>query len=309
MSSAQQKSDAPGEQRSIAVLLHPTRPEAVDAAVEFTAAMSGKGVRCQFAPDRIDEIRARLPEAELGVLTIPDELDAELVVALGGDGTLLASAEWALATDIPLLGVNLGHVGFLAELESYEISGLAELVHRHDYAVEERLTLAVEVFDPEHRPQWSSFAVNEVSMEKLSREKMIDVMASVDRAALSRWSTDGVLVSTPSGSTAYAFSAGGPVMWPDVKAILLVPVSAHALFTGPLVLSQNSRVDLDLAETSKPGAVVLCDGRRSVDVAPGGSMVVTRRRTGLKLARLSQQPFTERLVRKFALPVNGWRPR
>ncbi len=299
----------PDQPRQVAVLLHPVRAEAVDAAVQFTTAMAEHGITCLFDPKRVDELRERLPGIELGTLTTVDELDAELVVVLGGDGTLLASAEWALAKDIPLLGVNLGHVGFLAELESYEISGLADRVAAREYEVEERLTLSIEVTDPDGNHQWSSFAVNEVSVEKLAREKMIELMASVDQQALSRWGADGVLVSTPSGSTAYAFSAGGPVIWPDVQAILLVPVCAHALFNSSLVLSASSRVDLELSVDSAPGAVVWCDGRRSIDIKPGASIVVQRLDRSLKLARLSNAPFTSRLVRKFALPVDGWRKR
>lgn len=303
--------DHPNQQprRQVAVLLHPVRGEAVDAAVQFATAMGEHGIVCLFAPDRVEEVRTRLNGVEVGTLTTPDDLEAEIIVVLGGDGTLLASAEWAMAKDIPLLGVNLGHVGFLAELESYEITGLADRVAARDYEVEERLTLAIDITDHDGNHQWTSFAVNEVSIEKLAREKMIEVMASVDQQALSRWGADGVLVSTPSGSTAYAFSAGGPVMWPDVKAILLVPVCAHALFNSPLVLSQQSRVDLELSVDSEPGAVVWCDGRRSVDIAPGACVVVQRHRRSLKLARLSSAPFTARLVRKFALPVDGWRKR
>lgn len=293
--------------RKIAVLVHPSRPEALDAAEQFTRAMAGNAITCQFTEQFQAKMCARLPELEIGLLSDSERLDAELVVVLGGDGTLLAAAEWALASDIPLLGVNLGHVGFLAELESYEIAGLADRVAQKDYLVEERLTLQVEVNDAEGRPQWSSFAVNEVSVEKLAREKMIEVMASVDQHPLSRWGVDAVLVSTPSGSTAYAFSAGGPVMWPDVEAILLVPVCAHALFASPLILSQRSHVELELSSESHSGAVVWCDGRRSIDIAPGSSLIVQRHSHSLKLARLADTPFTVRLVRKFALPVNGWR--
>ena len=293
-------------ERQVAVLVHPTRQEAVEAAVKLVRALEEYSIGCLVSPHRVHEV-AEKSGVQIRVLPAPEELSAELIVVLGGDGTLLASAEYALAKDLPILGVNLGHVGFLAELESYEISGLAERIAAKNYEVEERVALQVDVADADGVPLWSSFAVNEVSVEKIAREKMIDVLVKVDGQALSHWGGDGVLVSTPSGSTAYAFSAGGPVMWPDVEAILLVPVCVHALFNSPLVLSQKSQVEIELSTYSAPGAVVWCDGRRSVDIAPGASLSVQRYPKGLKLARIVKAPFTSRLVRKFALPINGWR--
>ena len=294
-------------ERQVAVLVHPSRHEAVEAAVKLVRALEAHSIKCLVSAHRVDEIAAQ-SGVSIETLPSPEELSAEMIVVLGGDGTLLASAEYALAKDLPILGVNLGHVGFLAELESYEISGLAERIAARNYEVEERVALQVDVMDPSGAHIWSSFAVNEVSIEKIAREKMIDVLVKVDGQSLSHWGADGVLVSTPSGSTAYAFSAGGPVMWPDVEAILLVPVCAHALFNSPLVLSQKSQVEIVLSSESDPGAVVWCDGRRSVDIAPRSSISVVRYPKGLKLARIVKAPFTSRLVRKFALPVNGWRP-
>jgi NAD+ kinase len=154
---------------------------------------------------------------------------------------------------------------------------------------------------------WRSFAVNEVSLEKLARERMLEVLVRIDGLPLSRWATDGVLVSTPTGSTAYAFSAHGPVIWPELSALLLVPMSAHALFARPLVLSDSTVVDIEVLPGVTPGGVVWCDGRRSVDVTPGMEIEARVGRHRLKLARISERPFVDRLVAKFGLPVNGWR--
>ena len=296
--------------RKVAVLLHPSRTEAVDAALDFARRVAGRGVECSFQASRVAELRDRVPDLWLGTLPDPDDdpvSEFELVIVFGGDGTILAASDWALPQGIPLLGVNLGHVGFLAELESSEISGLADQVVNRDYAVEERLALAIEVSDGTGRVVWRTHVVNEVSIEKAAREKMIELLVHVDGRPLSRWGCDGVLVSTPTGSTAYAFSAGGPVMWPDVEAILLVPIAAHALFSRPLVLSPQSRVDLDISAELPTFTVVWVDGRRTVDVPAGGRVTVTRHARNLRLARLRAQPFTDRLVRKFGLPVNGWR--
>ncbi len=295
--------------RQVGVLLHPSRAEAVQAAAQFASHAAGRGVTCLFEDARVQEVRAHV-DVPVGVLTDPVDPDMaklELVVVFGGDGTILSASDWSVPAGIPLLGVNLGHVGFLAELESSEMTGLAEQVGDRDYEVEERLTLAIEVRDSSGQLVWRSHAINELSLEKGVRQKMIEVKAQIDGRPLSRWGCDGVLVATPTGSTAYAFSAGGPVIWPDVEALLLVPLAAHALFAKAMVLSPSSCVDLELSTDRATAAVVWADGRRTLDLAPGSPVKVTRARRNLLLARLKEQPFTDRLVRKFALPVNGWR--
>jgi len=229
-------------------------------------------------------------------------------VVLGGDGTILRGAEWVLTSEIPLLGVNLGHVGFLAEAESSEIDTIVAHVVERSYTVEERFTIDVILRDSKtFEVEWSSYAINEVSIEKASRERMLEVLVEVDGRPLSRWACDGMLVSTPTGSTAYAFSAGGPVIWPGVDALLVVPLSAHALFARPLVLSPTSTVVVEVLDVSPTHGVVWCDGRRSVELHAGMEIEVTRGKQRLRLARLSQAPFTDRLVNKFGLRVEGWR--
>jgi NAD+ kinase len=275
-------------------------------AARFVKAMAALGIDCLARPEARAAIAAQAGGATLGDIGRPVAGTVELVVVFGGDGTILRAGEWALEADIPLLGVNLGHVGFLAELEVSQFDQLVDRVARHDYVLERRLTVSVEVYPAGARQAgWTSFAINEVSLEKASRQMMIEVLASVDQSPVSRWGCDGVLVATPTGSTAYAFSAGGPVLWPDLEAFLLVPLSAHALFNRPLVLGPESQVRLELVSPLE--AVLWCDGKRTVTVAPGDKVVVRRCRHWLSLARLSVQPFTNRLVKKFALPVEGWR--
>ena len=289
--------------RSVGLWLHSSRQEAITAAVDLARGLDRAGITCLVAQDRYREIQAGLGDVAVGALTADSE-DVELLVVLGGDGTILSAAEWALPAQVPLLGVNMGHVGFLAELEASQTADLVDRVVGRRYAVEERVMLAVEVRDGDQ--VWNSFAVNELSIEKAVRSRMIDVMVSVDGRPLSRWACDGILVSTPTGSTAYAFSAGGPVIWPDVAAIELVPLLAHALFVRPLVLSPESVIEIYLMEGSD-SAAFWCDGRRKVVSGPGSVAVVTRHALNLRLARLDRRPFTDRLVRKFQLPVDGWR--
>ncbi len=291
------------ETRIVAVMLHPERAEALRAAVEFIERMHEAGFTILTFADDVERLRTIVPHATIDAAN--DE-PAELAVVFGGDGTMLRAAEWGMPLGVPLLGVNLGHVGFLAELETSDMHSLHQAVISRQYQVEERLVLQVQVFLADGSLKWESFAVNEVSLEKLAREKMLDVLVSVDQRPLSRWGCDGVLVATPSGSTAYAFSAGGPVIWPQVQAMLLVPLSAHALFNRPMVLAPSSEVQFDLSEDQTRG-VLGCDGRRSVDVVCGDVILVTADDSFLRIARLSEQPFTTRLVKKFDLPVEGWR--
>ena len=237
---------------------------------------------------------------------------AELVIVLGGDGSLLRAAELSRPAQVPLIGVNLGHVGFLAEAEPDGLADLVDRVVARQYTVEERMTIDVTV-----RSNGSAivlgWALNEATVEKAARERMVEVITEVDGRPLSRWGCDGVVCSTPTGSTAYAFSAGGPVVWPDVEALLMVPISAHALFAPPMVLSPKSVLAIELItghETS--GAVLWCDGRRKVDLPPGARVEVRRGALPVLLARLEwpgPAGFTDRLVVKFGLPVAGWRGR
>lgn len=307
MSHSALPSSAPAGQRRVGILLHPARPEAVDVAVSFVQGMHENGIACLGQGEQIAELRVRLPGIEIEQATRTTLAEAELMVVFGGDGTILRAAESAVPLGVPLLGVNLGHVGFLAELESHDVHKLVQQVAERNYFVEERLTLQVEVTSQGGEEVWSSFAVNEVSLEKAAREKMLDVLVEIDGLPVSRWGCDGMLVSTPTGSTAYAFSMGGPVIWPDVKAFLVVPMAAHALFARPLVLDPESLVDLTLSSQFAAHAIVWCDGRRSVDISPGTRIHIWRGNHNLRVARLQEQPFTSRLVKKFELNIDGFR--
>jgi NAD+ kinase len=243
-----------------------------------------------------------------------------MVIVLGGDGTLLRVAEMTRPAGVPLLGVNLGHVGFLAEAEYDDLPDVIDRVISRRYTVEHRMTVDVTVRQ-NGTVTATTWALNEASVEKVARERMIEVVTEIDGRPLSRWGCDGVVCATPTGSTAYAFSAGGPVVWPEVEALLMVPISAHALFAGPLVISPDAMLAVEVisgASVGQPFAGVLwCDGRRRVDLPPGARIEVRRGSQPVLLARLRGDgeaaaggaPFTDRLVAKFGLPVAGWRGR
>ncbi len=298
------------ESRRVLLVVNPRREEAHAALTTVVKALLAAGVEVLITDEDRDGLSAP------GLPALPDELtvvasddhaadDADVVVVLGGDGTVLRAAERARASEAPLFGVNLGHVGFLAEAESEDITAVVDAIVHRRWHVEERMTLDIRlVSDGEEYRTW---ALNEIALEKRGHERMIDVLVEVDGRPLSRWGCDGVVVATPTGSTAYAFSAGGPVVWPEVSAMLVVPLSAHALFARPLVVSPTSVVALELGEYSL-GALT-ADGRRIVEVSGGGRIEVRQDPKPVRFARLAHAPFTDRLVAKFQLPVDGWRGR
>ncbi|HEX7746190.1 MAG TPA: NAD kinase [Micromonosporaceae bacterium] len=230
---------------------------------------------------------------------------AEIVFALGGDGTFLRAADLARPAKAPLLGINLGKVGFLAEAEIDDIDQAVRDVVSRNYTVDERLTLDVRA-DMDGGTIVESWALNEVSVEKGERAQMLELLVDVDGRPLSRYGCDGVVCATPTGSTAYAFSAGGPVVWPEVEALLVVPISAHSLFSRPLVTAPTSTVAITV-DPFTTFAVLSCDGRRVYDLPPGARVTVQRGALPVRIVRLKARPFTDRLVAKFALPVEGWR--
>jgi NAD+ kinase len=292
--------------RAVLLVVHTGRRAAVGAARELANRLHAAGVDVRVltaeAPHlRCDDVTAVDPVAAVSAG------DLELVVALGGDGTLLRAAELARPAGTPLLGVNLGHVGFLAEVDRSDLEMTIERILDRTYDVEERMTLDLVVVrgGAEIAHDW---ALNDVTVEKASRQRMLDVVVEVDGRPVSRWGGDGIVCATPTGSTAYAFSAGGPVVWPSVQALLVVPLSAHALFARPLVIAPDSCVAIELLP-DQGSAVAFCDGRRTLDVAAHDRVEVRRGRQPVRLVRLRAAPFTDRLVEKFHLPIRGWRGR
>lgn len=285
---------------SVLLIAHTGRDVALLAAREMAQAFLDKGLMVRALTGEAADLAV---DGVVGVSL--EDANADLAVVLGGDGTLLRAAEITREAHVPLLGVNLGHVGFLAEAEGNDTKKVVSQVVSGDYIVEERVTLDV-VATCNGAEIARGWAINEATVEKAGRERMVEMIVEVDGRPLSRWGGDGVVCATPTGSTAYAFSAGGPVVWPNVDALLVVPISAHALFARPLVVGPDSVVALEVLATSVD-AVLCCDGRRSVDLPPGSRVEVRRGQQSISLARLQQSPFTDRLVDKFDLPVNGWR--
>ncbi|WP_116246543.1 NAD kinase [Nocardiopsis sp. FIRDI 009] len=299
--------------RSVLLLAHTGRPAAIRSARLVHRSLTRAGLTVRMLKGEVEELAVE--GCSLAPVEAVEPAEAaegvEMVMVLGGDGTLLRAAELARPAGAPLLGVNLGHVGFLAEAEREDLGATVQSVVDRDYVVEERMTLDVAVLNGgrgDGAPPVRTWALNEATLEKGEARRILEAVLEIDDRPLSRWTCDGVVVATPTGSTAHAFSAGGPVVWPDVDAMLVVPLSAHALFARPLVVGPGATVALEVLPDTAPG-VLWCDGRRMVELPAGARIEITRADTPVRLARLHRAPFTDRLVAKFGLPVAGWRGR
>ncbi|MEI6294496.1 MAG: NAD kinase [Actinomycetes bacterium] len=278
--------------RNALLVIHPTRPEAVDFAKELILALRAVGI------SSTTNYLGGLPESEGMTAT----RDFEIAIVLGGDGTILRAAELVLGTDIPILGINLGNVGFLAEINRPTAEELAAAVAAQDYRGESRLLLRHEVRRGAEVIA-SGWALNEFTIER-SHSQMVAVFVQIDDRPLSRWGCDGVICATPTGSTAYAFSAGGPVLWPEVEAIVVLPLAAHALFSRPMVISPASTVVIDI---ESPEAMVTADGMRKIPLLSGDRVFISKSPQRVEILHVESAVFTDRLVAKFRLPIEGWR--
>lgn len=298
--------------REVLVLTHTGRRDAVAAAATVARRLQESGLRPVMLERDLDSLRGILGAADIGDIDIAvAEREVplgrcEVGMVLGGDGSILRAADLVRDFRLPLMGVNLGHVGFLAESERTELDASVQWVVEHDYTVEERMALDVQVWH-QGRHLGSSWALNEASIEKHSRERMIDLVIEIDGRPISAFGCDGVVMATPTGSTAYAFSAGGPVVWPEVQALVMVPISAHALFARPLVVAPDSIMAVEILQREDERGVLWCDGRRSMELPAESRVEVTRAERPVLLARVRKTPFGERLVDKFSLPTTGWR--
>ena len=280
--------------RSILFIVNQNREDARQAADELGAIFKQAGFRLYSNNETEIESMAPLSAEVLS--------DIEIAIVLGGDGTMLRGAEAVRGTEIPLLGVNLGRVGFLAEVEKPKMSEIAQAVISQSYITDQRLVLAYSV-ERYGKVVDQGWALNEVTIER-SETTMVELFVQIDQRPLSRWSCDGLICSTPTGSTAYAFSAGGPIVWPEVQALVVLPISAHALFSKPMVVSPESNVVIDVESTT---ALLSADSRRKFSLNAGDRVTMTKDADTVRLAHVKEILFTDRLVAKFKLPIEGWR--
>jgi NAD+ kinase len=276
--------------KTVLLVTHPTRPEAISTANELAKLLTGKQINvfATIKTDGANDFKAS------------DQID--LAVVLGGDGTMLRAAEIFRGKRVPILGINLGHVGFLAEIERPSLTEIVDAIASGTFSIEERMSLNYQLLRDGKVIQ-SGWALNEVLVER-NDHQMIDLFVQIDHRPLSRWWCDAVICATPTGSTAYAYSAGGPVVWPEVDALVLLPLAAHALFSKPMVVSPKSEIAIDLESDS---ADLNADGIRRTKLQKNDRIVLTSDKEDILLAHIKPATFTDRIVAKFKLPVEGWR--
>ena len=282
------------QKRAAVLVVNPSRAEAVEAATVLASLLQ----KADFDLFTISDVSIA------GVTNSAAEKlpEIEIAVVLGGDGTILRGAELTRERNIPLLGINIGHVGFMAEVNRPEISAVAKSVIDKSYGLDSRMVLAYEVIRSGKIVN-SGWALNEVTVER-QYTTMVELFVQIDGRPLSRWGCDGLIASTPTGSTAYAFSAGGPVLWPEVEALVLLPISAHALFARPMVISPKSEI---VVEIQSDEALLSADALRKFPLVNGDQVRITRDASKILLSHIVATTFTDRIVAKFKLPVEGWR--
>lgn len=280
--------------RAAVLVVNPSRSEAVEAAAELTKLLQAADFELYTTSD---VAIAGVKNYEISNLPA-----VEVAVVLGGDGTILRGAELTRERNIPLLGINIGHVGFMAEVIRPEISAVAKSVIDKSYSLDSRMVLAYEVIRAGKIVN-SGWALNEVTVER-QYTTMVELFVQIDGRPLSRWGCDGLIASTPTGSTAYAFSAGGPVLWPEVEALVLLPISAHALFSRPMVISPKSEI---IVEIESAEALLSADALRKFPLESGDQVRIVRDASKVALSHIVATTFTDRIVAKFKLPVEGWR--
>jgi NAD+ kinase len=282
--------------RGAVLVVNPSREEALLSARELALLLGEAGFNLVTTSDvSIEGVRS------ISLVDLQSE-EIEIAIVLGGDGTILRGAELTLERNIPLLGINLGHVGFMAEVEKPSIKAISQSLIDRTFLHEDRMVLGYSVLR-EDKVISEGWALNEITVERDSTT-MVELFLEIDHRPLSHWGCDGLICSTPTGSTAYAFSAGGPIMWPEVDAFVLLPISAHALFSRPMVISTKSEIVVTV-ESQK--ALLSADALRKFALVAGDRVVITRNPHTIKLAHIKATRFTDRLVAKFKLPVEGWR--
>lgn len=265
------------------------RPEHLDAEASPGAHHPGGDEQ----PDRLADAATPL-DAEV----FADEID--LAISFGGDGTFLRAAHLCRDAGVPVFGVNLGRLGFLAEVELDDLGPALRAVASGQTAVEERATLEVTVLDADGVELHRGWALNEVAIEKTVRQRLLLMDVHVDGTMFAKVPADALILATPTGSTAYSLSAGGPILSPRLDATLVVPVAPHTLFDRTVVAGPDEQVRVELAGEDA-SAIVSCDGRQPVQVASGGSVLVRGGGRPVRLARVGLLDFYTLVRRKFGL--------
>jgi NAD+ kinase len=236
---------------------------------------------------------------DAGLLGLPaTDLDADsgvdLVLAIGGDGTVLEAARVALRTGAPVYGINAGHIGFMADGEPADLDATMEKLSSRDWRLSERMMIEASL---DGAPPVAG--LNDVVVEKMESQRLVHLHVEIDGRPFLTYRADGLVLSTPNGSTAYNFSAGGPLIAPEMEAIIITPVAPHSLFSKSLVLPPETTLALEVRADRSVGVNV--DGFEAGAVSPGGRIDVRRSEQSVRFVELSHVSFTSKVKRKFKL--------
>ena len=281
--------------RLVGLIGHGGRPEAVAAAHRLAGFLRRRGVATRGLSGEglgVDE--------ETGQERFAGGLD--LLLSFGGDGTLLRAAKVAAATGVPLLGVKVGRVGFLTQTEPGRSEAVLERMLAGEMPIEERTAITAQPSGaPWSEPEW---ALNEIIVEKQARHHLVRVAVTIGGAFVTRYTADGVIVATPTGSTAYAFSAGGPIVSPRVRAMVLAPVAPHTVFDRAIVVAEDEEIRVEILP-DEPG-ILSADGRPGLEMPVGSSVLIRRAERPARLVHNGDGPgFFPLLRNKAILPEQG----
>jgi NAD+ kinase len=279
----------------VGIIAHHSKPEAHELARKIVVWLTDAGHQACVLEDEAELIGASecvVPEDEFRTL--------DLLVVLGGDGTMLHGIERVGYSGVPILGVNLGRLGFLTETSPDDVYDALERTLSGDCLLDERSTVKASVLRPGGRSDDLGEAINEFSVERAVGGKVIQMTLTIDGQPFTTVGADGLIVATPTGSTAYAFSMRGPVVSPQLRCLVVVAVGAHGLFDRPLVVAEDQ--DVEVAVRFGGRGIVVADGRVTTEIGEGDVLRTSVGPSVVKLVRLAPDSFFTRLARRFGVP-------
>jgi NAD+ kinase len=286
----------------IGLVVHAGRDASIEAARDAARLLTDAGVGVVAASGALPGEEDPVGLDSVGTPAPPERFadGLDLAISFGGDGTFLRAAHLCRDAGVPVLGVNLGRLGFLAEVEIDDLGSTLRAVVEGAYTVEDRSTLEVRVAAADGTELALGWAINEVAMEKTARQRLLLMDVHVGGTLFAKVPADALILATSTGSTAYALSAGGPIISPRLDATLVVPVAPHSLFDRTVVAGPDEEVRVLLLGDQAP-ALVSCDGRQPVVLEPGGTLTARGGGRPVRLARVGQLDFYTLVRRKFGL--------
>lgn len=254
----------------------------------------------EMHPEEVENIKKQLIKYGFEIVENEDTdklfSEIDMAIVLGGDGTILSLAEYSAEYNVPLLGLNFGHLGYLAELKKDQIEELSKIAEG-DYKIEERIMLSVEVIR-DGKQVYHAHALNDVVATKGLVSKMVHILLEIDGKYTGDYYSDGIIVSTPTGSTAYSLSAGGPIVEPKLNIMVVTPICAHSTNARPMVISDEQTIKLMIDIYHGEDVALMCDGKEPLMLCHGDEIYVTKSKYKTKLIRLNESNFFDILNKK-----------